>query len=50
MRILFLWDWLDFGLVLRIYKNTSFSDYRMSLDIQLGWLNIWITLLRKGNN
>lgn len=47
MEITFLWDWFDFGFMLRFFKNTKHGNYHMSIDIQFGWLNIWVQLIKK---
>ena len=47
MKVNLLWDWLDFGLVLRVFKNHKVNDYQASIDIQIGWLNIWIEIYKK---
>jgi hypothetical protein len=44
-----LWDWTDFGIVLKLFKNSSWSDYYGSIDIQVLWLNIWIEVWKKAN-
>jgi hypothetical protein len=41
------WDWTDFGITFRIYQNAGFSDFILSLDIQITFLSIWIVLLKK---
>jgi hypothetical protein len=38
----FIWEWDDFGIMFRIYKNTGMGHCFMSIDIQIAWLNIWI--------
>ena len=37
-----LWDWLDFGFMLRINKQNNISEYHFAIDIQVFWLNLWI--------
>jgi hypothetical protein len=49
MKTNFLWDWYDFGIMLRIFKNSNVADYYVSIDMQLLWLNIWITIFKKKN-
>jgi len=44
-----LFDWYDIGLVIRLYKNIKYSDYYISLDIQIFWLNLWFQLFKKRN-
>ena len=44
-----MWDWFDFGLMLRIYKNMKHVNYYMSIDIQIAWLNLWIQVAQKSN-
>lgn len=41
-----LWEWTDFGFVLRIYQM-EVSQYHFAIDIQVGWLNLWIQCWRK---
>jgi hypothetical protein len=36
------WDWLDFGLVLKVYKQNNIGNYHFAIDIQIGWLNLWL--------
>ena len=47
IRILFIWDWLDFGIMLRIYKTSELSDYILCIDIQILWLNIWMQCFKR---
>ena len=47
MKIHFLFDWWDFALMFRIYKNANHSNYHLTLDIQVLWFNVWITLFKK---
>jgi len=47
MKINFLWDWLDFGIMFRVFKHHRAGDYYASIDIQFGWLNIWIEIFKK---
>ena len=49
MRTLFIFDWETFGIGIELFKNAEISDYVMSLDIQLLFLNIWIQFVTKGN-
>ena len=41
------WEWDDIGLMFRIFKNTKWIDYHMSVDIQILWFNLWIQCFRK---
>jgi hypothetical protein len=41
------WDWTDFGIVLRVFKNASHSDFELSLDVQIGFLEIWTRFWRR---
>lgn len=41
------WDWLDFGLVLRIYKQNNIGRYHFAIDIQIAWFNLWIQCWKK---
>lgn len=47
IKLAILWDWYDFGLVLKISKNTEFSNYWFSIDIQVGWFNLWTQFIKK---
>lgn len=47
MKINFLWDWYDFGIMLRIFKNAKFGKYSISIDFQFAWLNIWIRFINR---
>ena len=49
MRIIFLWDCFDFGVMFRIFKNTKHVEHHISIDIQIAWLNMWIQILKKNN-
>lgn len=41
------WDWLDFGLVLKVYKQNNISRYHFAIDIQIAWLNLWLQCWKK---
>jgi hypothetical protein len=43
------WDWTDFGFVLKIYTQNEFSDYKIAIDIQILWFELWIQLFKKFN-
>lgn len=48
MKTTFLWDWYDIGLAVRILlQNKPWAEYKMSIDIQILWLDIWVQLVRK---
>jgi len=47
MSIKILFDWYDFGFVFRIFRNHKVSDYHLSIDLQVLWFNLWITLFKK---
>jgi hypothetical protein len=47
MRIDFNWDWQDFGIMFRIFKASNYCGYKIIIDIQIIWLNIWIKLYKK---
>lgn len=47
MNINFLFDWCDFGFVFKIFRNSKFCDYYLSIDLQILWFNLWITLFKK---
>lgn len=47
MKIYKNWDWSDFGFMFRIYKTNKISDYHLVIDIQILWLNIWISTFKK---
>jgi hypothetical protein len=47
MKTLVMWDWYDFGIVLKINKLTTPSEYHLALDIQILWLNIWVQFWTK---
>jgi hypothetical protein len=47
MKVNLLWDWTDFGIMFRVFKNSKHGDYYMSIDIQFAWLNIWIETFKK---
>lgn len=41
------WEWTDFGIVLKIYQNTKYVDYHISIDIQIAWFNLWLQCFKK---
>ena len=41
------WDWLDFGLVLKIYKQNNIGRYHFAIDIQIAWFNLWLQCWKK---
>jgi len=47
MKTHFIFDWETFGIGITLFKNAEISDYLISLDIQLLFLNIWIQLASK---
>jgi len=47
MGINFFWDWLDFGIIIRIYRTTEWSKYAIAFELQILWLNIWIQFWRR---
>jgi hypothetical protein len=47
MRIDFLWDWFDFGIMFRVFKNAKYGEHYISIDIQIAWLNLWIQIFKK---
>lgn len=34
------WDWLDFGITLKINTQIKSSSYYFAVDFQIAWLNI----------
>ena len=46
-KILIQWDWLDFGLCFRAYKQINTARYYIGIDVQLLWLDLYIQLFRK---
>jgi hypothetical protein len=46
-KIYFNWDWYDFGLLFRVFCRNEFSEYYITVDIQILWLNIWFQLFRR---
>jgi hypothetical protein len=50
MKALLLWDWLDFGIVFKINTLMHHSNYYFAIDIQIGWLNLWVQFWRKKIN
>lgn len=36
------WDWFDFGLMIRIYKQNYISNYHFAIDLQIAWFNLWL--------
>ena len=47
MKPLILWDWSNFGVAALIFKNLEGARYRFSIDIQIGWLNLWIQVWKR---
>jgi hypothetical protein len=50
MKVNILWDWTDFGIMFRIVKGMGYSNYYSFVDIQIGWLNIWIEVFKRKIN
>jgi hypothetical protein len=42
-----IWDWYDFGLMLKINKQNNIGKYHFAIDIQIGWLNLWVQCWQK---
>ena len=42
-----MWDWNDFGVMFRVYRNSEYSDYYISIDIQIAWCNLWVKCFKK---
>ena len=42
-----IWDWYDFGLMLKISKQNNIGKYHFAIDIQIAWLNLWIECWQK---
>ncbi len=41
------WDWRDFGLVLKVYKQNNIGRYYFAIDIQIAWFNLWLQCWKK---
>ena len=41
------WDWYDFGIMLKIDKQNNIGNYHFSIDIQIGWINLWVQCWQK---
>ena len=41
------WDWLDFGLVLKVYKQNNIGRYHFAIDIQIDWFSLWLQCWKK---
>ena len=50
MKINYIWDWSDFGIMFRVFKGMKYSNYYGIIDIQFGWLNIWIEVFKRNIN
>lgn len=48
-RPVVIWEWDDFGIMLRVFRNSEMMDYYMSIDIQIAWCNLWIQFFKKKN-
>jgi hypothetical protein len=42
-----IWDWDDFGIMFRIFRNTGMGEYHISIDIQILWCNLWLQCFKK---
>jgi len=42
-----MWDWYDFGIVLKISKQNNIGNYHFAIDIQIAWLNLWVQCWKK---
>ena len=40
-------DWMDFGLMFRVYKLNEIGRYHFAIDIQIAWLNLWLQCWKK---
>lgn len=49
MKVDYIFDLFHVGLGMSLYRNSEFSDYCMTLDIQLLQLNVWIMFVKKLN-
>jgi hypothetical protein len=48
MKTIFLWDWYDVGLSVRfLLKSQPWAEYKMSIDIQILWLDVWIQVVKR---
>ena len=41
------WDWFDFGLVFKVYKQNNIARYRFAVDMLIAWLNLWLQCWKK---
>tara|TARA_B110000116_G_scaffold262546_1_gene267960 strand:- start:1218 stop:1370 length:153 start_codon:yes stop_codon:yes gene_type:complete len=46
-KVNIIWDWYDFGLMLKINKQNNIGKYHFAIDIQIGWLNLWVECWQK---
>ena len=44
MEINYTWDWTDFGIMFRFVKAWKHTDSYGFIDMQFGWLNVWIQI------
>jgi len=42
-----IWEWDDFGIMFRIFRNAGVGDYHISIDIQIAWCNLWLQCFKK---
>jgi hypothetical protein len=42
-----MWEWDDFGIMFRIFRNTGMGEYYISIDIQILWCNLWLQCFKK---
>lgn len=48
IKLVIFWDWNDFGVGFRICRfRNKINDYKFSIDIQIGWFELWVECWRK---
>ena len=47
MKTHLIWDWYDFGLMMKISKQNNIGNYYLAIDIQIAWLNLWVQCWKK---
>ena len=43
------WAWDEFGIGITIWKNAEVSKYKISIDIQIAFLDVWIQMFRRSD-
>ena len=47
MKTNICWEWDEFGIGVMVFKNSEILNYKLSIDIQIGFLDIYIQLFKR---